>query len=79
MSTYRDPAGCIILFLDSCTADEQHGPDPPRQRRQGRVSEGVFVVGRLHGTVPGPVELLQHILSGRPAGLDDPVERFKIT
>src|SRR5438132_11372923 len=40
--------------------------------------ERVFRVGRFHGAVPGAVELLEHLLGRRAAGIDDAVERLQM-
>ena len=42
-----------------------------------RVLEGVLLIGRFNGAIPGSVELLQHLLRRRAAGLDDALERFE--
>src|SRR3984957_13780340 len=41
--------------------------------------EGVFVVGRLHRAMPGPVELLQHLLRRAVSGIEDPLQRLEVT
>src|SRR5690242_17812678 len=40
--------------------------------------EGIFVIGRLDGTVPRTVELLEKLFGGRLAGLDDAIEGLEM-
>src|SRR5258708_26399310 len=66
------------------------GPPPRSQARDPRpvipspaglriiVLKSVFLVGRLDRAAPGAVELVQHLLGGRPAAIDDPVERLEM-
>src|SRR5437773_11478982 len=56
--------------------DERSGRDAARPCR---ASERVFVVGGLHGTLPGAVEPRQHLLRRRVSGLYNAVERFEMT
>src|SRR5581483_3704072 len=49
------------------------------RRGEGRASKRVLVIGRLDRALPGAVELLQHLLGGRAAAIDDAVERLEVT
>src|SRR5690349_6028484 len=40
--------------------------------------EGIFVVGRLDGTMPRTVEFLEKLLGGRLAGIDDAIEGLEM-
>src|ERR1700722_14420901 len=41
--------------------------------------EGVFLIGRVDGAPPGAMKLLQHLLGGGAARIDDPFQRIKMT